>query len=107
MTTYYATRRDRYGRVLESRAITPKRTRHIKFIRHLTEKERRKGINGDCPYGCPATQQYWVGVHPWIPDGKNKYYVMQYCPLHDCDHKVSKEYETIEKVEQMFEKYKG
>lgn len=95
----YMVCRDNKGRVIGNGVqITPQDNSKVRFIRHLTTKERRQGINGNCPLGCGATHQYWIGVHWYKEEGTAKYYLMQYCPLHKCGHAVSIAYKTVEEV---------
>ncbi len=105
MSILHVAIRDNRGRVLNTVDIAPKWNNQVHYLRHLTKKERRTGINGHCPIGCSATHQYWVGVHWYLKDGRNKYYLMQFCPLHENSHAVSSVYSTIKKVEKVFAKY--
>lgn len=107
MGILHLTRRDNRGRVLSTCDITPRWNNQVHYLRHLTEKERRTGINGHCPPGCTATHQYWVGTHWYLGEGRNKYYIMQFCPLHECSHALSIAYDTVKKVEELFTKYHG
>ena len=85
---------DNKGRVIGNGIhVPPKDTTQVMFIRHLTKQETHQSIRGGCPMECRSILQYWVGTH-----GINKFYLQQYCPLHQCGHAESLDNATADEV---------